>query len=50
MHVFPCILGREIQKIKMDMHDCVQLDACSWWDKGGGGLRVGVICGSNVRR
>ena len=36
-----------IQKIKTDMHGCVQLDACNWWD---GGLRVhvGVICGSYV--
>ena len=38
-----------IQKIKTDMHGCVQLDACNWWD---GGLRVhvGVICGSYVGR
>ena len=34
-----------IQKIKTSMDGCVQLDACNWWD---GGVRVGVICDSNV--
>ena len=37
VHVFPCISGRKIQKIKMGMHGWVQLDACNWWGKGGDG-------------
>ena len=40
-------MGREIcdleNKNGQDMHSCVQLGACNWWDVGGGGAVRGAM-------